>query len=170
MSTHDEHSSFIKTPQQLLVIIVLSFVVPIAGILLLVSLVLSKPSADPSALSPESIAERIRPVGHLEFGAAGASAAAGPRTGEEIVKSVCSACHVPGVANAPKIGDKAAWSARAKGGLKELFAVASKGKGAMPPRGGAADLSDLELQRAIVYMANKSGLRLKEPAVPAAKK
>ena len=171
MSTHDEHSSFIKTPQQLVVIVVLSFVVPITGILLLVNLVLSKPSADPGALAPEAVAARIQPVGHVEFGAAGAGAAAGPRTGEEIVKSVCSACHVPGVANAPKIGDKAAWAERAKGGgLKVLFEVAAKGKGAMPPRGGASDLSDYELQRAIVYMANQSGLNLKEPAAPAAKK
>ncbi len=82
MSKHDEHSSFIKTPQQLIVVVLLSFLVPIIGILLLVSLVLNKPSADPAALAPQAVAERIQPVGRVEFGAAGAAAAAGLRTGE----------------------------------------------------------------------------------------
>ena len=44
MSEHDEHSSFIKTPQQLIVVILLSFVVPIVGIILLVQLVVSQPT------------------------------------------------------------------------------------------------------------------------------
>src|SRR3954465_16058634 len=83
---HDQHSSFIKTPQQLLVVILLSFLVPIIGIILLVQLVLSTPSMDPGALAPEKVAERIQPVGRVELGAA--PAAAGARTGDEIVKSV----------------------------------------------------------------------------------
>jgi cytochrome c5 len=143
--------------------------VPIIGILLLVSLVLNRPSADAAALTPEAVTARIQPVGRVEFGAAG-GAATGSRGGEDIVKSACLACHQAGVANAPKIGDKAAWAPRLKTGLNGMLAVAVKGKGAMPPRGGVADLSDQELARAIVYMANQSGGRLKEPAAPAAKK
>lgn len=169
MSAHDEHSSFIRTPQQLIVVVLLAFLVPILGIVLLVELVLGKPSADPAALEPQAVAMRIRPVGRVEFAAAGGGAAQ-ERSGEEIVKATCGTCHIPGVANAPKIGDQAAWSARAKGGIKALMAVAAKGKGAMPPRGGLADLSDTELASAIVYMANQSGLKLKVPAAPAAKK
>jgi cytochrome c5 len=166
---HDEHSSFIKTPQQLLTVIVLSFVVPIVGIILLVQLVTSKPTADPAALEPEKVAERLQPVGKVELGAP--PAAPGARGGEEIVKAVCSACHVAGVANAPKIGDANEWGKRAKAGLAKLLADAKKGVGAMPPKGGAADLTDDELARAIVYMANRSGQNLKEPAAkPAAKK
>jgi cytochrome c5 len=167
--TQEDHSSFIKTPQQLIVVVLLAFLVPIIGILLLVTLVLNRPSADPAALSPEAVTARIQPVGRVEFGAAGA-AASGPRSGEEIVKSACAACHVAGVANAPKIGDQAAWAKYVKGGLNAMLADAIKGKGAMPPRGGVADLSDYELARAIVYMANQSGAKLKEPAAPAAKK
>lgn len=56
---HDPHSSFIKTPQQLVVVILLSFLVPILGIISLVQLVVSAPSADPNALKPEAIAARI---------------------------------------------------------------------------------------------------------------
>ena len=163
-SEHDQHSSFIKTPQQLIVVVVASFLVPILGIMLLVQLVISKPSADPNATTPESVAARIQPVARLEVGAP--AAAAGARSGADIVKSVCAACHQAGVAGAPKIGDQAAWAPRLKEGLNGMLAVATKGKGAMPPKGGAADLTDTELARAIVFMANQSGGSLKEPPAP----
>ena len=160
----DAHSSFIKTPQQLVVVILLAFLVPIIGIILLVQLVLHRPSADPNALTPESVAARIQPVGRIEFGAP--TAAAGARTGDAIVKATCAVCHQAGVANAPKIGDAQQWAPRIKEGLKGMLATAIKGKGAMPARGGDASLTDDELARAIVYMANQSGGKLKEPAAP----
>jgi cytochrome c5 len=159
---HDEHSSFIKTPQQLIVVILLSFLVPIIGITLVVQLVLNEATADPNALTPEAVAARLEPVGKVEISAP--AAAPGARTGGEIVKSVCSACHQAGVAGAPKIGDKAAWGPRIKEGLKDLLATATKGKGAMPPKGGAGDLTETELARAIIFMTNQSGASFKEPA------
>jgi len=162
VSTHDQHSSFIKTPQQLIVVILLSFVVPIVSIVLLVKLVLSQPSADPGALAPEAVAARIQPVARIEFGAA--AAPAGARKGDDIVKTTCAACHQAGVANAPKIGDRASWAPHIKEGLNGMLATAIKGKGAMPPRGGDASLTDAELTRAIIFMANQSGGQLKEPA------
>ena len=164
MSTHDQHSSFIKTPQQLIVVVLLSFAIPIIGIVLLVQLVLSAPGADPNAMTPEAVAARIQPVGRVEF-AAGGGGAAGARSGEEVVKSVCATCHQTGVANAPKIGDKAAWAPRIKEGFNELVKDALKGKGAMPPKGGNPSLSDDEVARAVAFMANQSGARFKEPAV-----
>jgi cytochrome c5 len=160
---HDEHSSFIKTPQQLIVILLLAFLVPVFGIVLVVQLVIGKPSADPNALTPESVAARLQPVGHVEFAAA-AGGAGGGRSGEQMFKSVCSACHQSGVAGAPKLGDKAAWAPRVKQGLKGLLASATQGKGAMPPKGGDASASEDELARAIVYMANQAGAKFKEPA------
>jgi cytochrome c5 len=160
MAEHDEHSSFIKTPQQLITIVVLAFVVPIFGIVLLVQFVTDRPRADPSALTPEAVAARIQPVGKVEFGAAGP---AGAKSGEEIVKEVCGACHIPGVANAPKLGDKAAWAPRLKLGLDGLMQSVVKGKGAMPPRAGTS-LTDAELASAVVFMANQAGGNLKEPA------
>ena len=113
MSEHDEHSTFIKTPQQLIVVVLLAFLVPIIGIVLLVNLVLNKPSADPAALAPEAVAARLQPIGRVEFGAASGTAA-GPRSGEDIVKSACLACHQAGVANAPKVGDKGLWELTAR--------------------------------------------------------
>ena len=165
MNAHDDqHSSFIKTPQQLIAVILLSFLVPIIGIILLTQLVTSTPSADPNALTAESVAARIQPVGKLEFGAP--AAAPGARTGESIVKAVCATCHQTGVANAPKIGDRNAWAPHLNEGLKGMVATAIKGKGAMPPRGGDASLTDDEVARAVVYMANQAGAKFKEPAAP----
>jgi cytochrome c5 len=168
MSAHEEHTSFIKTPQQLVVVVLLAFIVPVVTILLLVRLVLSQPSADPNAMSPEAVSARLQPVARLEIRAAAAKP--GARSGEDIVKATCAACHQAGVAGAPKIGDKAQWAPRFKDGLKGMLAIATKGKGAMPPKGGDASLTDAELTRAIVFMANQSGGSFKEPAAPAASK
>jgi cytochrome c5 len=167
VSAH-EHTSFIKTPQQLVVVILLSFIVPVVAILLLVKLVLSQPSADPNALTPESVTARLQPVAKVEFGAA--PAAAGARRGEDIVKATCAACHQAGVANAPKLGDRASWAPFIKAGLNTMVATAIKGKGAMPPRGGDTSLTDVEITRAVVFMANQAGGQFKEPAASAAKK
>jgi cytochrome c5 len=163
-STHIEHTSFIKTPQQLIVVLLLSFLVPIIGILLLVFLVLGSHGADPAALEPGAIAARLLPVGTVEV--IDVNAPKVLKTGEEIVKNVCSACHTTGAANAPKIGDKGAWGPRLAQGLDGLTKSAIKGKGAMPPRGGVPDLTDFEVSRAIVFMTNQSGASFKEPAAP----
>ena len=163
-AAHDSHSTFIKTPKQLVIVILLAFLVPILGIILIVQLVTHRPSADPNALTPESVAARIQPVARIEIAAP--TAAGGGRSGEAIVKTTCATCHQAGVANAPKIGDAKAWAPRLKEGLKGMLANAIKGKGAMPPRGGDTSLTDDEVARAIVFMANQSGGKLKEPAAP----
>lgn len=171
MSADDQHSSFIKTPQQLITVVVLAFAVPIFGIVLLVQLVTSGRGADPGALTPQAVAARIQPIGQWKAGdtgsvggAAQATAAAGGKSGEEVFKSTCSACHQTGVAGAPKFGDRAAWAPRIKEGLKELLHSALNGKKAMPAKGGNASLSDDEVARAVVYMANHGGAKFKEPA------
>ena len=170
VSEHDQHSSFIKTPGQLIVVVSLAFLVPIIGIILLVQLVTSQPSADQGALAPEKVAARIQPVGKVEFGAEGGAAGAGPgtRSGEAIVKAVCATCHQAGVANAPKIGDRNAWAPHLKHGLEGMVQNAIKGIRAMPPRGGDASLTDQEVARAVVFMANQAGGKFKEPAGAAA--
>ena len=76
------------------------------------------------------------------------------RTGKEIVETQCVKCHGTGVNGAPKIGDRAAWTPRVKQGLDVVVSSAIHGHGAMPPRGGMADLTDAEIRSAIVYMFN----------------
>jgi cytochrome c5 len=161
-----QHQSPIKTPQQLIVVIALAFLVPIIGIVLLVSFITGSKSIDPTspAMSPQAVAARLKPVGEVTL--VDPNAPKVVKTGEDVVKTVCSACHTTGAAGAPKIGDKAAWGPRIKQGLDGLVKSAIKGKGAMPARGGSPDLSDFELARAIVYIANQSGASFKEPAAP----
>src|SRR5207247_2985520 len=142
VSTRDPSSSFIKTPKQLIVVIVLSFVVPIVGIILLVQLVVSRPAPDPNAMTDEAIAKRLQPVGRVEFGAAGA--AAGSRTGEQVYKAVCTTCHQTGDAGAPKSGDRAAWAPRTEEGLSQMVADGIKGGRAMPAPGGDPAVTDEE--------------------------
>ena len=170
VDAHDQHESFIKTPQQLVVVIVLAFVVPIVGILLLVQLVLGGHRVDPQALTAESINARIQPVGRLEIGpATGAPAQqqaaakpgaapqkAGPADGKAVYDKVCFACHQQSVAGSPKLGDKDAWAPRLKQGTDVLVQSVLKGKGAMPPRAGNPSLSDAEARAAVDFMVSQS--------------
>jgi cytochrome c5 len=79
------------------------------------------------------------------------------RKGKEIVQAQCAKCHETGVFGAPKIGDRTAWIMRLRRGLDFAVRSAINGHGPMPPRGGMADLTDLELRAAILYMFNPAG-------------
>lgn len=81
-----------------------------------------------------------------------------PRSGKEIVEAKCVSCHGTGVGGAPKIGDRNAWAPRVSKGLDTVVASAIHGHGAMPPRGGMADLTDVEIRAAVLYMFN-AGMR-----------
>lgn len=110
----------------------------------------------------EAVNQRIMPVAQVSIAAA-AGGAGVERTGEQLYQAACVACHATGAAGAPKLGDNAAWGPRLKLGLSGLLKSAIMGKNAMPPKGGS-DATETELAHAIVYMANKSGGSLKEPA------
>ncbi|WP_444541720.1 c-type cytochrome [Andreprevotia lacus] len=87
---------------------------------------------------------------------AAAGGAVDPATkGKEIWEGTCQACHGTGAAGAPKLGDKAAWAPRLKGGADAAIAIAIKGLNAMPPKGGYAG-SDEEFKAAALYMINQS--------------
>ncbi|RYY56449.1 MAG: cytochrome c5 family protein, partial [Comamonadaceae bacterium] len=79
----------------------------------------------------------------------------------------CTACHTPGAAGAPKVGDAPAWAARIQTGLDALVQSALKGKGAMPPQIGG-DFNEVEIARAVAFMANSAGAKFAEPKAPAA--
>jgi cytochrome c5 len=179
----DPHSSnesegLIKTPTQLIVVVVLAFVVPIAAIFTIIHFVMAdQPRADPAA-SNKAVAERIKPVGStpdIEKGpspvapvpapvaaapAATAGDAAAPAAsggnGKAVYDASCQACHTPGVAGAPKLGDKAAWAPRIGAGAAGLHASALKGKNAMPAKGGNLSLSDADVKAAVDYMIAQS--------------
>jgi cytochrome c5 len=159
----EEHSSPIKTPQQLIAVVVASFAVPIALIVILTQLVTGGASTgkEHPGLTDEAIAKRLKPVGMVVV--VDPNAPRAEKSGKEIVEAVCAACHATGALNAPKLGDKAAWGKLIREGQDKLTADAMKGVRQMPPRGGAADLTDTEFARAVAYMANQAGANWKEP-------
>jgi cytochrome c5 len=162
----DKHTSFIKTPKQLVIVVVLAFAIPIALVVLLSQLITDvRPPGSQDAQT--GVLNRIKPVGEVTL--VEASAPQASMTGEKVYQDVCKVCHEAGLAGAPKLGDKAAWAPRIKRGINALYTNAIKGtdKG-MPPKGGNRDLADIEVQRGVVYMANRSGASFKEPPAPVA--
>ena len=177
-NVHEEdHTGPIKNPKQLLQAVFLSFVVPIFIIIGLVYFVVSgfKPAGTNDAASmtlggisdqarEKALAERLQKVGAVEIRDANREM----KTGEQVFKAQCTACHTAGAAGAPKLADAGAWSARIKTGYAALLTSAVKGKGAMGAQSGG-DFEEYEIARAVVYMANAAGAKFEEPAKPAAK-
>ncbi len=159
------------------IIFIISLLAIIAVVYILVSSLLStykrnstKGEIDTTQLVLK-VEENLKPIGISSTSDAPTASAAG-RSGKEIYKAVCTACHATGVLDSPKSGDNAAWAARAKGGLEALLASAKGGKGAMPAKGGDPTLSDAELRAVVLYMTKEAGLDLgsAEPAKEAAPK
>lgn len=162
---HEEaHTGPIKTPKQLLAAVFFSFVVPIFAIIGLVYYVTSANKPAAGAVDTEkALAQRIQKIGAVEIRDANRVL----KTGEEVYKAQCVACHAAGAAGAPKFGDAGAWAPRIKTGFEALWNSALKGKGAMGAQGGG-DFEDLEIGRAVVYMTAAAGGKFAEPAAPAA--
>ena len=171
-TTHDEaHTGPIRTPGQLLLAVFFSFVIPIFGVIGLVYYVVShnKPAGDFHAenfslggLNAEDrqkgVMARIQKVGSVEIRDANRPL----KSGEDVFKAQCTTCHSAGLAGAPKVGDAAAWGPRIRTGYEALVNSALRGKGAMPAQGGG-DFDDVEIARAVAYMANSGGANFAEP-------
>lgn len=176
-NAHEEdHTGPIKNPKQLLQAVFLSFILPIFIIIGLVYFVVSgfKPAGTNDAASmtlsgvsdqsrEKAMAERLQKVGMVEIRDANREM----KSGEQVFKAQCSACHSSGAAGAPKFGDAGAWGPRIKTGYEALLNSALKGKNAMGAQGGG-DFDDYEIARAVVYMANAGGAKFAEPVKAAA--
>jgi cytochrome c5 len=167
---HNEHESPIRTPKQLVLAVAGFFLVIVIGIILLVTYVTStkQAGAGTESQSANAIGARLRPVADDGFTLVDANAPKVLQTGEAVYTAVCAACHTSGAAGAPKLGDPGNWGARIAQGYDTLVKHAIAGFNAMPAKGGNPDLDDVEVARAVVYLANKSGANFKEPAMPAA--
>ncbi|MBS1159498.1 MAG: cytochrome c5 family protein [Proteobacteria bacterium] len=98
---------------------------------------------------------RVLPlIALLALGLSATMAGAAQRSGKEVVETVCIACHGTGKDGAPMIGDRAAWSQRASKGMDKLTANAITGLRNMPAHGGQAQLTDVEMSRAVAYMVS----------------
>jgi cytochrome c5 len=163
-----KHAALIKTPKQLVAVILAAFIIPIVVIVLLVTYVVNGNQVGVGGEQTDlAIRQRIAPVASYELRDINA-----PRvykSGQEVYQQICAVCHTAGVAGAPKFANVADWSARLTLGIKKLHESVIKGKNAMPARAGASpdDVSDYELERALVYLVNASGGQFAEPVEPA---
>ena len=148
--------------------LVSGIVIVIAVIFFLIKLAGSGSYGDVNETTEAATQTRIQPVGQLKLGD---GIPVGERQGDQIFNKICIQCHAADsiVPNAPKFENKGDWAPRIAQGFDTLFQHALNGFNAMPAKGGAADLTDQELKRAITYMANKAGGTFPDPdaAAPA---
>lgn len=160
------------TPQEVIVSVVAGLFAPLLAIFLIVQLILGiqgKHIADTTSDAAVKATEaRIRPVATLA--ALDANAPRVEQTGQQVFEAVCTSCHTAGALGAPKYQNKGDWAPRIAQGYDTLIKHALEGIRQMPARGGNPDLSDIEIARAVAYMANAAGASFKEPeaAPPAA--
>ncbi|OZA28747.1 MAG: cytochrome c5 family protein [Hydrogenophilales bacterium 17-61-9] len=160
------------TPQEVIISVVAGLFAPLLAIFLIVQLVLGiqqdqQPDATSEAAQKATLA-RIKPVAQLA--ALDASAPKVEKSGQEVYDAVCASCHTPGALGAPRFDNKGDWTGRLGQGYDTLIKHAIEGIRQMPARGGDGDLSDIEVARAVAYMANSAGANFKAPeaAAPAA--
>jgi cytochrome c5 len=166
----DSHAKMTQaTPQEIIISVVAGLIAPLLAIFLIVQLVLSiqdkhQPDASDAAAQKAMLA-RIKPVAKLV--ALDANAPRVEKSGKEVYDAVCTSCHAVGALGSPKFESKGDWGPRIGQGYDILIKHAIEGIRQMPPRGGDGDLSDIEVARAVAFMANAAGAKFKEPAAPA---
>lgn len=160
------------TPQEVIISVVAGLFAPLLAIFLIVQLVLGiqqehQPDTTSEAAQKATLA-RIKPVAQLA--ALDANAPKVEKSGQEVYDAVCTSCHTPGALGAPRFDNKGDWAGRLGQGYDTLIKHAIEGIRQMPARGGDGDLSDIEVARAVAYMANSAGANFKAPeaAAPAA--
>ena len=109
-------------------------------------------ASESSGAAGTTVVAAASPTSSTSAASETAAAAAVDPAGEAIYKQYCFACHLTGVAEAPKTGDTEAWASRAATGFDALFTSVINGKGAMPARSGFPHLSDDELKAGIRYL------------------
>ena len=159
-----------STPQEIIISVIAGLLAPLLAIFLVVQLIRGiqekQVDVDTSEAANKAVETRIKPFATLV--ALDANAPRVEQSGEQVYTAVCSACHTPGALGAPKLNSKGDWGPRLGQGFETLTKHAIEGIRAMPARGGNPDLSDIEVARAVAYMANSAGASFKEPAAEAA--
>ncbi|MEW5966742.1 MAG: c-type cytochrome [Pseudomonadota bacterium] len=165
----DSHAKMTQaTPQEVVISILAGLIAPLLAIFLIVQLVLGIQAEHKPDLSAEAAEKatlkRIQPFGKLA--ALDANAPRVEKSGKEVYDAVCASCHSSGALGAPKFDSRGDWGDRLGQGYDTLVKHAIEGLRQMPPRGGDDSLSDLEMARAVVYLANSAGASFKEPPAP----
>ncbi|WP_373034257.1 c-type cytochrome, partial [Sulfurovum sp.] len=82
---------------------------------------------------------------------------AGPaHPGKANYDASCKVCHETDAMGAPAVGDKAAWTAALEKGIDQVYHNAINGINGMPPKGGAMDLTDAQMNEVVDYMLEAS--------------
>lgn len=132
------------------------------SIKVLVSMIIAISALSVFSVTADTLEDRIKPAGSVCMagddcaGAMKVAAASGPRSGQAVYDTKCATCHATGAANAPKLGDVAAWAPRVTKGMSVLYTSAISGFNGMPAKGLCFDCSDDELKAAVDYMAENS--------------
>ncbi|MEQ6292291.1 c-type cytochrome [Vogesella sp. GCM10023246] len=150
-----------KAPGQIVGILLGVVVLVVVAIYLLAKLATSGFDVNAEVMTKEAVAARLKPAGE----SVASDAPPGMKTGEQVYKAICITCHGAGLAGSPKFADAGAWGARVAKGWDVLTQHALQGFNAMPAKGGAADLTDDEVKRAVAYMGNAGGGKFTEPPV-----
>lgn len=155
-----------KTQGSALVTLLGGVIILISVVFLLAKLANSGYHSEVAQTTESATETRIMPSGRLVLGD---GTEPGQRTGEQVFNKICLQCHGADatVAFAPKVTHNDQWAARIAQGLDTLVQHAVKGftgagGGVMPAKGGSVDLTDDEVMRAVVYMANQSGANFSE--------
>ena len=164
---HANHTQ--STPQEVIISVIAGLLAPLLAIFLVVQLIRGiqekQVDTDTSEVANQAVVTRIKPFATLA--ALDASAPKVEQSGEQIYTTVCASCHTPGALGAPKLNAKGDWAPRLGQGFETLTKHAIEGIRQMPARGGNPDLSDIEVARAVAYMANSGGANFKEPEAQA---
>ncbi len=123
-------------------------ILPFACLVLSAPLLAAKPVADGTQGYRDEIGRPPEP--HI----------GSPRSGAEVYAYRCAACHAKTTQGAPMPGDDLEWQVRARQGMATLMRHTIEGyrQFLMPPRGGCRNCSDGELEAAVRYMLEQSGV------------
>jgi cytochrome c5 len=131
-------------------------------IMIIANVLISDSDYSEDSLVQGNIEDRIKPAGTVAIagvtlvnaseGDVGDTNVAATSKSPADLYTACAACHDSGVLNAPKLGDKAGWSARIGKGADALYSSAINGIGGMPAKGGRADYSDDDIKKVVDYM------------------
>jgi len=133
---------------------------PLVPILLVLALAGCGQQPDETAVSQT---ESVSPPASEAASPAESAVPVALKSGEQVYKEVCLACHGSGVANAPQAGEPGGWTALFKEGQAVVTAHGWVGVRGMPAKGGRPDLSLEEFARATAWMARSAGGDWQDP-------
>lgn len=161
---NDSQSVHVKNPLPIFLLAVI-ILIAVGGVMYLIDIKTNDLRMGKTRVvdnSSESLASRLQPVAKFALLVPEQGDVA-LKTGQEVYEATCTTCHAAGVAGAPIFGNKDAWAPFIKAGYEDMLNVALHGRGAMPAKGGNTALKDIEVERAMVYMANAGGADYAEP-------